>query len=314
MQAKQAKQAKEDIQKRYEKAVESFIDKVKPDRNIIAAILLGSLSYDEVWEKSDIDIWLIGRDEKAKNTGYCLVENGINIHAEIYPRSKFKKMLEGSIQSSFTHSTFAKSKLLFSADETFKEYYQNIHQLGSKDKEIQLLRASSSVVYYLTKAEKWFYVKKDINYSFLWIMYLIDDLAKIEVIMNGEVTGREVIHQALKFNPAFFKAIYSDLINKKKDEATIQQALQMINEYLDKKIFILFKPILEFLAEADGPRSQSELDDYFQKKFQAGTALACEWLADKGIINKVSLPLRLTKESRIEVEEAAYYYDGGDLL
>jgi hypothetical protein len=303
-----------DVQSLYEGALESFIEKVKQDRNIIAAMLFGSLSYDEVWEKSDIDIWLIGRDDtKVKEKQYFLVENGVNLHVAISPRREFKKLFEGSIQSSVFHSSFSKSKLLFSSDETIKEYYQNIQRLGSKDKEIQLLMAGGSAVSCLAKAEKWFYVKKDINYSFLWIMYAVNVLAKIEVIMNNEVTGREVIHQALKFNPAFFNAIYSDLINQKKDAAIIQKSLQMINDYLDKKLLILFKPILDFLAEADGPRSQAEINDYFQKRAQSGTDLACEWLADKGVIQKLSLPLRLTEKSRIEVEEAAYYYDGGGL-
>ena len=37
---------------------------------------------------------------------------------------------------------------------------------------------------------------------------------------------------------------------------------------------------------------------------------AYEWLADKGIVEKVSSPLRLTEKSRVTVDEAAYYYDG----
>ena len=307
-------QTKENIQKLYEEALESFVNKVKKDRNIIAAILYGSLSYDEVWEKSDIDVWLIAREGKRGGKWYCLVENGVNIHVEIIPRSQFKRMIEGSLQSSFTHSSFSKSKLLFSSDETIEEWYQNVNHLGARDKEIQLLSAASWVLPSLTKAEKWFYIKKDLNYSFLWILYSIDGLAKIEVLMNDEVTGREVIQQALKYNPSFFNAIYTDLINQKKDEEIIQKALQMINDYLDDKIFILFKPILDFLTDAGGMRTTTELDEYFKKKAQTGgLSFAYEWLADKGIIQKVSSPLRLTTKSRVEVEEAAYYYDEGGL-
>ena len=38
--------------------------KVKQDRYVIAAILYGSLSHDTVWRKSDIDMMLVGRDDK----------------------------------------------------------------------------------------------------------------------------------------------------------------------------------------------------------------------------------------------------------
>jgi predicted nucleotidyltransferase len=306
-------QIEANIKKLYEEALESFVDKVKKDRNIIAAILYGSLSYDEVWEKSDIDVWLIAREGKKGEESYCLVENGVNIHVAIIPRSQFKRGLEKALQSSMIHSSFSKSKLLFSSDETINEWYQNVNHLGARDKEIQLLRAATWVLPSLTKAEKWFYVKKDLDYSFLWIMYSINGLATIETLMNDEVTGRDVIHQALKYNPSFFNAIYTDLINQKKDEKVIQKAIQMINDYLDDKIF-LFKPILDFLTDAGGMRTTTELDEYFKKKAQIDSLdFAYEWLADKGIIQKVSSPLRLTIKSRVEVEEAAYYYDGGGL-
>jgi len=167
-------------------------------------------------------------------------------------------------------------------------------------------------VYYLAKAEKWFYVKKDIDYSFFWIMKMIDELAMIEVFMHDEVAGREVIHQALRHNPSFFKAIYIDLIHRKKDEKTIGKVLGMINGYLDDKIFVIFKPILDFLRDAGGIRSTTEIDEHFSKKVQIESlALAYEWLADKDIIQKVSSPLRLNEKSKVTVEEAAYYYDGG---
>ena len=38
--------------------------------------------------------------------------------------------------------------------------------------------------------------------------------------------------------------------------------------------------------------------------------LGREWLADKGVIQKVSAPARLHEKSRVVVDEAAYYYDG----
>ena len=55
----------------------------------------------------------------------------------------------------------------------------------------------ASVPPLLDKAEKWLHVKDDPHYSFVWIMYVVNQLASIEAVMNGEAPGREVIHQAL---------------------------------------------------------------------------------------------------------------------
>ena len=36
---------------------------------------------------------------------------------------------------------------------------------------------------------------------------------------------------------------------------------------------------------------------------------AYEWLVDKGLVDKLSMPLHLTKKSQVTVDEAAYFYD-----
>lgn len=299
----------------FNEALESLVAKLKQDRYILAAILYGSLSYDEVWEKSDIDMVLIGTDEKRPQRenfrDFYMVENGVNIHATLMPRSKFKALLEGALHGSFTHSWFSKSTLLFSHDDTIRDYYENIGHVGARDREWQLLKAGIGVIYTLAKAEKWFYVKRDLSYSFLWIMYCVNNLAQIETLLHQEVIAREVIHQALRHNPAFFNALYTDLIHQQKDEKAIETALRKINAYLEEKIHLLYRPILDYLAEAGGARSTTDLDTYFTKKVQTHSlATAYEWLADKGVIQKVSTPLRLTEKSRVLMEEAAYYYDG----
>lgn len=297
----------------YEEALESLVARLKGDRTIIAAILFGSLAYDEVWDKSDIDLYLVSEDDKhAPRGGFCLLENGINIHAQVMTRSKFKSSLEGDLQGSFFHSSFSRSRLLFSKDESIDAYYRNVDHVGARDREMQLLRSASWLLPGLAKAEKWFWVKKDLEYSFVWILSCVDRLAAIEVISNGEVPGREVIQQALRHNPSFFNAIYTDLIHGPKTEETIHRALDQINQYLDERMDLLFKPILDYLAEAGGTRSTSELDVYFTKIQAGGLSTAYEWLADKGVIQKVPVPLRLGEKSRVAVNEAAYYYDGGD--
>src|SRR5262249_16331305 len=123
----------------FNEALTSLVERLKQDRYILAAILYGSLSHDQVWEKSDIDLLRVGTEEKRPARSFCLVENGINIHATLVPRSRFKAMLEGSLQSSMVHASFAKSRLLFSHDETLREYYEGARRVGDADREWQLL-------------------------------------------------------------------------------------------------------------------------------------------------------------------------------
>jgi len=53
----------------------------------------------------------------------------------------------------------------------------------------------------------------------------------------------------------------------------------------------------------------TEIEDHFQRNFGiAGVTGACEYLADRGLIGKASLPVRLTKKSNVNVEELAFFH------
>jgi hypothetical protein len=302
--------AREAVRKRYEQAVEAFVARVREDSHILAAILYGSLSYDDVWEHSDVDMWLIARDENKKVRDYCLLEKGVNIHAFIFPRAEFRKRLEGALQGSFIHSSFARSRLLYSHDEGIRDWFEAAQHVGERDRDIQVMRYACMLFASLTKAEKWLTVKRDPAYSYVWVLYLLNWLASIEVLRAGQVPGREVIHQALAVNPEFFTAIYAGPIHQPKSEALVAGILTRIHAYLDANVQAFFRPLFAYLAEAGEPRSVTELNDHFQKRAQTESiALACEWLADKGLLGRISAPLRLTEKSRVTVEEAAYYYD-----
>jgi predicted nucleotidyltransferase len=57
------------IQSQYEEAVAQLVEKLQRDPYIVAAILLGSLSYDVVWEKSDIDMLLVTEETRSRSGG-----------------------------------------------------------------------------------------------------------------------------------------------------------------------------------------------------------------------------------------------------
>lgn len=304
-------ESQEAVRRRYMEALERFTARVRADSYIIAAILCGSLSYDTVWAKSDIDLVLVGRDERWPFRSFFLVEDGINIHALLYSRGNFKRSLEQSLQSSFFSSYIAKSTLLFSLDPTIEEYYAGSRRLGAADRERGLLLAALDVLPALAKAEKWLVVKRDPAYCFQWLTYIVLGLARIEIIMAGEIPGRELVQQAMPFNPELFRALYFDLLDRPKDEPALRAALDRVTAYLDERTPTLFRPVLAYLAEAGGPRSMTEINAHFRTRLQEDAAgYVCEWLAERGVVRQIATPVRLTERSRATLDEAAYFYDG----
>ena len=317
-------QSQDAVEQQYHEAVDALVEKVQEDPYILAAIVSGSFSYAQVWEKSDLDVELIGRDAvRPTQFFFSLVENGVNIHASITPRNAFKRAIESAQQGSFMHSYFSHSTLLFSRDASIQEWYNknaNRNNIGERDKQFQLLDVVASTIPSLIYAEKQFYVNKDCLISFLSLLNVVQGLARIEVLLNNEVPVREVIQPALRYNPDFFNRVYTDLMNCEKNETVIQDTLDAINAYLDERQFI-FQPILDYLIEQKAPRANTELNadlgrsshgksDDDSEFDEESLDLVCQWLAWKGIVRQVAMPMKLTAKSQIAVEEPAYYYDG----
>lgn len=302
------------ILKRYQNAVESLLTKLKQDPYVIAVILYGSVAYDVVWEKSDIDMHIVIQDTKSKPGAISMVEDGINVHAGVSTRSDFKKELEGTVQGSFVHSMLMKGQLLFTRDESLEALWENRHHFGKRDREICLLRAAIAPVCSLPKAHKWLTARDDPRYAFSWIIAAVGGLATIETVLAGDIPTREVIQQALHHNPAVFNSLYIDLIESPKTPERIALALSQTETYLRERASIIFRPIFEYLEEEGAPRSVREINFHFEKHLNLEFAsLLCEWLADEGFIQKVAVPARLTDKSKVDVEETAFYYDGTPL-
>jgi predicted nucleotidyltransferase len=300
------------IQRKFTAALDALIEEVKGDRSILAAILCGSLSHDTVWEKSDIDLVLVTVDDRKVESGsLALYADGVNVHAILMPRTQFRKSVEGSVRSSFAHSFLAKGRLLYSHDPTIAMLCQSLADMGRRDQRVQLLCAGMDVLPHLDKARKWFVTRGDLEYTALWILYAATPLAQVEVIAAGLLADREVIPQAMALNRAFFKTVYTDLLNSSKTLDRVEAALNAADEYVAQRAETLFASVLEHLEEVAEPRACREIDDHFTRNFGVHSVVtACEYLADRGLLGKVSSQTRLTKRSNISVQELAFFYTG----
>jgi uncharacterized protein len=300
------------IQQKFKVALDALVEQVKKDRSVLAAVLCGSLSHDTVWAKSDIDLVLVTIDDKKVETSdVALYADGVNVHAALIPRAQFRRMMEGSAHNSFMHSLLAKGRLLYTHDESIADLCAQLGEIGDRDTQLQLLRAGASALLPIYKAHKWLLTRGDLDYTALWILYAATPLARIEVISARLLADREVIPQALRLNPAFFKVVYTDLFNMKKTPANVRAALDAIDRYIADRAPALFGPVIDHLREVGEVRSCREIENHFERNFAvSAVTTVCEYLADQGLIGKASTPVHVTRKSNIELQELAFFYIG----
>jgi hypothetical protein len=229
------------------------------------------------------------------------------------PRAEFRKTVEGSLRNSFVHSLLAKGRLLYTHDPTIADLCDTLHMLGSRDTAVRLLQAGSHALPCLDKARKWLVTRQDLNYSALWILYAATPLAKMEVIGAHQIADREVIPQALRLNPAFFRTVYVDLLNTPKQPDRIEAALDAVDGYIAERAERVFAPVLDYLREIREARGCTEIENHFRRNFGIeGVTTACEYMADQGRIGKAAVTTRLTRKSTVDVQELAFFYLDND--
>src|SRR5450432_2519355 len=269
------------IQQQFAGALDDLVSRIKEDRSVLAAILCGSLSHDTVWKKSDIDLALVTIDDKKLEcSDVALNASGVNVHVFLMPRAEFRKTVEGTMRNSFMHSLLAKGRLLYTHDETITGLCAKLGEIGERDTQLQLLAAATQALGPIDKAHKWLVTRGDLDYSALWILYAATPLARIEVMGARLLADREVIPQAMKLNPAFFKIVYRGMLNTKKTRKNVQAALDAVDGYIAERAATLFQPLLDHLREVGEARSSTEIETYFKRNFDiVGVTTACEYLA-----------------------------------
>jgi uncharacterized protein len=97
------------------------------------------------------------------------------------------------------------------------------------------------------------------------VLYAATPLAQMEVIAAGQLVDREVIPQAIRINPAFFRTIYTDLLNTPQTRDGVRAALDAVDAYVAEKVEEAFAPVIDYLAEVGEARPCRAIEHHFTR-------------------------------------------------
>ena len=157
---------------RFKAALDQLIERITEDRYVLAVVLVGSLSAKTVWQREALGLWIIeadgvsrrlpsdGNDERIFR---ILVENGITVYAEVIPRSRFKKMVEGASRTAFSCNFFALREIVYSKDPSIESWFKKANSVATKDQERELLAFSTWTIHAHRNARKRLDIKGDLE-------------------------------------------------------------------------------------------------------------------------------------------------------
>jgi uncharacterized protein len=296
----------EKLKSRYLAAVDAFVDKVKTDPSVIAIVVCGSLAYDLIWEKSDVDMAVVIRDQAVKDPSYSVIEDGIVINVELMTRSGFRRDSERSVGGSFFHSLFAKGTVAYSSDESFTGFFEEQKAIGDDDIALSVFFGAGDLIGIIEKAEKCLRVKRDLPNAQYFILKAAEVIARTELCLAGEPFSRRAIERVLELRPEVITPFYTDAMSGLLDEAGIEGRIADLKSYLSGLVEVFRKPVLAFMAD-----QEIKTSTVIAKHFRAEPHFIIhvfEYLADRGLIERAGRTIRPTPKGKPAVEEIGYVY------
>ena len=294
------------LKERYQKAIDQFIEKIKDDSNVIAVIVSGSVAYDVIWEKSDVDMTVVVRDQQIKSNSLSVVEDGITFNVYIISRSMFKRGMERAFGGSILQSYLSNGKIVYSTEESLYEYFEDIKQIGEDDMAITMLHLAGELISTMHKVQKWMIARKDLMYARYFFLKAAEIIAHMELCIRGLPTSRSAVQKALDLNPGIMEVFYQEPMEHMMTEAELTKGLTQLDCYIEDKMTLFKKPVLECLSD-----QQIKTTTMIAQRFGTDSHRiidVLDYLAEKGVIEKVSQLIKLTPKSRLSVEEIGFLY------
>lgn len=253
----------------------------------IAAYLLGSASHDQVWEWSDIQIAVILDDGYKGKRYHTLLQDGMYVALNVFTLTAFKEWIGTVHADDFMWKAFSKRTVLFSKDPILDELLEEAFIIGSADRQKEMLLAFSGAVYYLNKAEKNLYVKRNLENAVYFIPQIAENIALIEIFQNQQIPEREVIAQGKKYNREVFANIYDPLFRRNADEETVKGILTYCAGYLERHTRTIYQPVIAYLEE------HGDLEYFKFETRPHGFGINYEWLVRCGIAERYGIPEKI---------------------
>ncbi|MDR1329185.1 MAG: hypothetical protein LBK23_06255, partial [Oscillospiraceae bacterium] len=191
-------------------------------------------------------------------------------------------------------------------DEGLQDIFDDTMKIGKADMERALLPRACDMLRYLKKAEKRVRAYGDPIYARVYLLEFAKALAETEACLNYKAPAKEPLSQASALNPSLMQRFYEYPMNNALDQDAVLALIKEGYEYIDSHLDVICGRLLKFLSSDGEPKRASVIREYFRARVMHIT----EYLYEKGIIEKISVPIRITPNGRQVVEEIAYIYEG----
>lgn len=290
----------------YQKAFNSIIERLKVNESVLAVMVFGSMVSGDLWDESDIDLFVILNNKPIEIRNIYTVEKDIPVHIKLMSKNKFIQFYEEDLRGGFIHRIFASSRLVFSKDMDITMRYDSGRYYPDMDRERWNMVYLGNVLKNVGICKKYLY-NDGIYTAYTAAVRCVEDFAKLYVNSSGYMISKDAMTMAMNLNEEFKKQVDLLFFAKNAADNTIENCLSYLLEYIDKNIRRNTEVLINYMREKDCFLSAEDIKkDKLFHNFDIDIEDILNKLWEKNILKKETRDYK-TDDGKVLFKENVYF-------
>ncbi|NOW61391.1 hypothetical protein DFH83_003371 [Clostridium saccharobutylicum] len=229
----------------YQKASEKLISILKTNKRVLAIFVYGSIVSGDLWEESDIDLFVVYKDQFEEIRDVYSEMLDIPVHMKILNKNRFMELYESDGKKGFVRNLLISSKIIFSRDDEIESIFNKAKYSSDKYKERWNLVYLGKLIKDIGVTKK--YLQNDSLFtSYEVLIRALDSFSKLYLNLNGYTVSKDAVKMVMNLNNEFDIMIENLFYNERLKE-NIKNTVQYVETFLDDNINLAGKFLLDYL-------------------------------------------------------------------
>jgi len=243
----------------YQKAFNGIVERLKSNNSVLAVMVFGSMVTGDLWDESDIDLFVILDKKNPDIENIYMEEKDIPVHIKLMSKNKFLQLHEEDLRGGFLHRIFASSRLVFSKDVEVTARYDSGRYYPDLDRERWNMVYLGKLLKNIGLSKK--YLHNDgIHTAYTAAVRSVEEFARLYINSSGYMISKDAMTMAMNLNDTFRKYVEDLFFNNKNVEEAINNILDYIQKNIDGSIRNLTNVLINYMREKDSFLSAEDIE------------------------------------------------------
>ncbi|MCF0147730.1 MAG: nucleotidyltransferase domain-containing protein [Clostridium sp.] len=290
----------------YQNAFKEITETLKKNDNALSIFIFGSMVSGDLWEGSNIDLFVIYKEDFDEIRDIYSEVLDIPIHIKFISKELFKKYYNEAGKREVIKNSLISSKMIYSIDDEINDLYQKIIYMIDSDK------GRLNLVYLGNFFKEIGICKKYISKGSIYtahelLLRALNNFSMLFLSVNGYTVSKDSLTMACNLNDVLNEKV-KNLLSKDVNHKTIKDILDYMENYLEYNIEKASKDLIDFIKNENRPLSfyDIKINPYF-KNFKIKFEEVLNVLCENNIILKERREFRDSKGNFLAMENVYSY-------